>query len=648
MAENSLGYFYDFLGLSDLKIHYDFSALSGSAVPSVSPALSVHSGVPSSVSLLSGSGLLNQSSSIKISNIDPSFNTFGTHIFNYERTGALGSGLLFSSLRTGILNSGYQIGLTDSNLLFFQYIGANGPVVVNSDIILGDKNAIAVLVGNNSVSFNYYNFNTKAFESDTRTISSNELLFSDQWEIRGVGNTLGNYLYFNKNIPTNNLTRFFSGFYSSPTGFPATSGSFLYSEISAYTPTVGSFNEGNFTFAFSGFDSEFFALNAGQFGDPVFWGEINNAFLVSGSNFSGIQNIPSGSYAALTTGTTGNFTGDYFPFYFGDITNVQVYSGGANYPYSGQISGYFVVFETNQAQCAVNPVFNTTTNEPIISISGPIAIPVQRTGFYEITPAFSGNVTNSGVLSSYGMSRVTYLWQTGSDGIEQIVFTGGISTPTNKRTAVFDLVKGEFASNGFYPSGNSNWFLNGVYQTESGYTVGGNVFNPILTKIADYFSEDQYFNTNGFALSQDLSVYDYEQQQNRIILPANYASGVLVSGSSFNLSGKTPYLNGQRLISGEDFTYSGTTFRALGALTGVGGNLVFVNNYTGEYRMTGSYNYTGSNLPKFSRGSSLFYLNGVRLNESLKVEHSRFDKISGNYVYDDTSVPILTSSDPVF
>jgi hypothetical protein len=250
------------------------------------------------------------------------------------------------------------------------------------------------------------------------------------------------------------------------------------------------------------------------------------------------------------------------------------------------------------------------------------------------------------------MSQVSYLWsrgddQIGQDSTEILTFTGGIQTQTLRKNAVFDLVKGEFSAGGFYPSGNSNFFLNGLFQLESGYTTGGNVFEPTQTKIADYFTDGQYFNTNQFAQSDDFSVYDFAQQQNRVVIPSVYSGQTLISGNTYNFSNKSVFLNGQRLISGSDYTLSGLNFIGNSGITGVDGFLYLVNNYTGQYQYTGGYNYTGLSLPKFSRGSSIYYLNGVRINPSLRIEHSRYDKIAGEYIFDDTSESLLTSSSSV-
>ena len=86
MAENSLGYFYDTLGLSSLRIFYEFTGVSGVAIPSTEPGSPLNSGAPTNLTIVNQSGMFTETSSVLIKGIDSDFDTFGTHIFNFERT----------------------------------------------------------------------------------------------------------------------------------------------------------------------------------------------------------------------------------------------------------------------------------------------------------------------------------------------------------------------------------------------------------------------------------------------------------------------------------------------------------------------------------------------------------------------------------
>jgi hypothetical protein len=649
MASNHIGYFFDLLGLDpeSFRVFYDFEDAINGFVPSVEPAQSIYSGV-GDFQVLNQSGLLSGDSNISVQNVGLEFMGEGTHIFSYQRSGNLGSGLLFDSLQTGVLNSGYQIGLTDANKLFFKYIGANGPQVLSSNIILGDKNAISANLGVNNLVFNYFDFNRKAFETETFGINSNQLLFSDQWNVKGVENTLlNNYLYFSSNIPQNNLRRLFSGLYSEPVEIPPTSGQQIWFEQIGYEePNVYPFPD-SFAIGFSGFDGEFFQLLNGAFGDPVYWGEIDNAFLVSGGDFSGVNNLPSGVYGIVYTGNTGDFSGDYFPFYFGQLSQVNLFSGGVSQPFEGKISGAFVLFDPNISNCPTQPVL-TVDSQPFSGQSFTLQpIVVEITGEFQITPGFTGLLINSGEVDSYGMSRLSYLWDdSGDDNTEILLFTGGQSTPYLRKRALFDLVKGEFSADSVRSSGNSNLFLNGLFQLESGFNLVGGPFNQTKEKIADYFTDSQFFNTNLFATPGDFALYDSDQQQNRIVLESFYSGPNLVSGDSYNLNNKQAFLNGQKLISGVDFTYNGTNFSGSPQIREILGYIYFTNKYTGQFNHTGfnSYNYLLDDLT-FARNSSIFYLNGVRINNDLFVEHGRFDRISGDFPYSDSRISLLTSND---
>ncbi len=572
MSATGINYFLDYLGLdtTNLAVFYTFTGVASNNLPSVSYGKAAYSGqISGSVFDFTGvpnSGHFVSGNYVKISNVTATgLSGDATLMLVYEKP-TTGGGVIFSSLTGTTFSSGYILGINDANRLYFEYRDNEGPVVVTSNKIYGQKNAVGVNISLNSVSFNYYDVNLKKLESENFTINSNYLLFSDQWYL---GRTFSNYLsplpftgyldhfiYFNQTVSRNNMERLFSGIFSLPTTIPAVSGAVVTTGITSYQLTfTGQTGINSFSDTFSGFSS----LNTGY---------------------------DCGTYPVFSTGALSGYLS----------------SGYAVSPVTGLITGYNL-----------------------------------------ITPATTGLVINSGYLSGFGMDFVSYMWDrsgTPQDATEIVVLTGVYNTSWLKQSSTYDNVVQEFATNSLYQSGNLNVSLNGVYQVESGFISGGQYYNFAVSGLADfYILGDQFLYTNFFVSGVDVEFFDSAQQQNRGILLSTYdvsraLNSVGVSPGVF--LGKDVFLNGQKLLSGVDYQVSGTTvFSGSTGITGITGHLTFVNKYTGWNLTTGTYDRytTGS---KFSRNTSVYYLNGIRIDPSIYVEHSIVDLISGKNIYDIT------------
>ncbi len=186
-----------------------------------------------------------------------------THFFLYNVTGS-GQGILFSSLQGYYPYSGYAIGITDDNKAYFETYDNNGPVVRVGSHINTPHNAFAVTLGNNAVSFNYFDFERKETESEIFPIQTQYIQPSDHAYLGGPWNlptyttgkifpgTIDSYVYLSDTLGPDTLDVLFSGFYSYPSliSGAVTSGSYYgitgyievpfgYSGITGYQTTSG-------------------------------------------------------------------------------------------------------------------------------------------------------------------------------------------------------------------------------------------------------------------------------------------------------------------------------------------------------------------------------------------------------------------------
>ncbi len=214
MKESGINFFFNQLGLDtgDWGIFYTFEEGAGSSITNISGAQTGFSGALSSIGNfwdMPGSGH-STGQSISIANASGLFSDFWTMMFAWQKTTPFG-GTLFSN--TG-LNSGFEIGLTDSNKVYFT---TNNQTVSNT-VSMGDKNVVAVSYLPNTVTFNYYNFNAQKIEAES-FIGNFNVQESDTWTLlpRYTG-YIDYFLYFSNHYSPALISQLCSGFWAYYTG----------------------------------------------------------------------------------------------------------------------------------------------------------------------------------------------------------------------------------------------------------------------------------------------------------------------------------------------------------------------------------------------------------------------------------------------
>lgn len=547
-----INYFYDFLGLDsgNFRVFYDFSAASHSStrINSIPLANSGYSGTAGLIASQNGSGLFSSvSNRIKISNVSQNdFSSDYSFLFKF-RPAVNQDGILFSSLTGSAFKSGFNIGVNQSNYLYFHYYDNQGPVYLTYQKPLPETAIVGVNISQNNIGLNCYNSNTKQLESKDFFIDSQYLLFSDQWHLGSsvlsgqpanpFSGFYGGFLAFNQSLSKNTMTRLVSGFYAYPGVNPAVSGQLVSSGIIGY----------------------------GQSG-------INSVLTGFGVSYSGFK--------------SGNCSVTY------PVFNISNLSGASS-------SGLFPIY-------------------------GPI------TGNYEITPASTGILIDYNRFNELGYDSVTYQWRELSGFSTEIYSATGLSYTNYNKFGIFDIVAGDFSSDSFYPSGNCNVYLNGIGQYESGFQVTGQFFNSGKSGIADFYVENQYFNFKEDVFSSDTLIYDSNLQQNRPII--NLSGSTIIPNIPAGFTNL--YLNGQKLVSGEDYSASGTSFVLNNYFSAIssGWRALVTSGYTLDFkRETGTNSFY--RRQKFLPNSTSYFLNGVRHPTEHFVEHSWLSPLSGRYIF---------------
>lgn len=248
------------------------------------------------------------------------------------------------------------------------------------------------------------------------------------------------------------------------------------------------------------------------------------------------------------------------------------------------------------------PVYPSGSGAPAIVIDGPLASQTN----YDSVIYMGRNISGSTEIYNYtGNGTVNYLNKFGS----------------------LDAVNDTFSADSFYSSGDCNVFLNGLLQVESGFNTTETLCGEENTAIADFYLSNQYFNFKEDLVTNDVLIYDNNNLQNRIIY--NYSGETGFQSFGRNLL----FANGQKLISGEDYSISGSSFfiniSARSAISGA--NLLLISGKQDFQRFTGQKNIFNKN--KFLPKTTTYYLNGIRQPTNYFMEYSHLAPLSGDFIF---------------
>lgn len=175
MAQHGIKYVYDnilFLGSGSFALWYQFDGAeltipNSGNYPQCSGALSSLGNFYSNP----GSGTLT-GQRIVVQNVQNLNSNNWSHLFIQEKPNQAGGVLFDSFISGGGVYSGYLLGITDSNRLYYEAYDNNGPFVIVSKLTYGVKNCSAVVRNDNLITFYTMDF-------------GNDVLLSDQYPIQG-------------------------------------------------------------------------------------------------------------------------------------------------------------------------------------------------------------------------------------------------------------------------------------------------------------------------------------------------------------------------------------------------------------------------------------------------------------------------------
>lgn len=300
MASSGFQHYYNLLALdsSSYLIHYDFNE-SGNVIPSTQGANPSGSGVLvggiGGFFGVSGSGAFTNQS-VQISNASGMPSDSWTHFFIYQRTGSTG-GILFSSMN-GTNPSGYTIGVTDNNRLYFENYPNGAPQILISSMMYGEKNAVAVSRSRNLLSFYYYDFNINTAVGEGFSIAP--YVEAYQQASIGAGQSLPSYIpnsqfkgyideyvYISEAFDSSTINILFSGFYSEYIDYPLTTGTSGYYTVTGYDYLFTGIT------GVTGYSTTQVQSGTDIFGDPVF---VYTTTPLTGYVLSGQITVPLSGY----------------------------------------------------------------------------------------------------------------------------------------------------------------------------------------------------------------------------------------------------------------------------------------------------------------------------------------------------------------
>lgn len=194
MINSGLNYFLDLINFdkSLYKVHYSFSTPSGLSIENIASGYSQMSGALNATGnfyTYPNTGNFDSGQYITIQNSTGLISNNWSHVFVYNKTNT-GKCILFDSFLTGNPLSGYQIGINDSNRIFFESYNNNNQFTKTSNLILGKNNILGVSKADSIINYYLYDHNLDQVLTDSKVIS-NQYINSSSKGI--IGNSINNF-----------------------------------------------------------------------------------------------------------------------------------------------------------------------------------------------------------------------------------------------------------------------------------------------------------------------------------------------------------------------------------------------------------------------------------------------------------------------
>ena len=305
---------------------------------------------------------------------------------------------------------------------------------------------------------------------------------------------------------------------------------------------------------------------------------------------------------------------------------------------------------------------NYTNKELTGTISGEVFVPVDISSCSGYTGYFPPSIyTDSGFLFSLGFDSIYSLESVNDINSNEAYFytSGGIYDNINLKPAYDSAIFDYKISQSDTGSGVNTFFNNGQLLLESGWSSYQEGYTTLYNITGNIFLDNNIIRSNGYNEITDNLAYDHHFRFTGVpggapavsytpiinVLQTGWTSGVPYTGFyeslSFIILPHLYFLNGIKLLSGEDYTHtisSGLRFEfdvpESSVLTRVvhffaSSNDVLIGNNT---YITGSKNLIKLNSGNFLKNTSQVYVNGMRQSPDYGyLEKSSFDLLSGDF-----------------
>lgn len=252
-------------------------------------------------------------------------------------------------------------------------------------------------------------------------------------------------------------------------------------------------------------------------------------------------------------------------------------------------------------------------------------------------------LVNTGYIESFRYDEVSYLRKIDSNDFNTLFRFTNNKKGINK-VADFDLISNNFELDSVYVDSGIQIYLNGVQQSNQGFTVTGNIYNQGVVISGSYYLDDFAVQSTGFYEATDLMLYDVISGQKQ----RAFITGMGVSGRAEAVTlntGSIVFLNGILINSGTNYLNNGGIFRWNSNIySGITGALSVFQLDQPYTKLTGILGLTGD----YPLGASMLYLNGQRQRVEIDyVQNSTIDLISQSGLYN-LSVNSIYDSDDTY
>ena len=504
----------------------------------------------------SGTGTFNTSNYFRL-NKNYSLNN-STILLSYEKLRTGNEVLLSSITGASFANSaGFNLGVNDANKLYLKYWNnVEGPFTFTYTGILSDKNIIVVNRTNSVITLGHLNNNTFKFSSQEFEILQNNFINTNDlfvggtpnrpnWDTNNPSNFSGyiDRLYIFNNIPFVYADVLCRGFFSEPTGFAG--------DLEEYCYVTGFLSGSGFSYS-------------------TVTGILVSGFQSGITGITGYQDIVSGYSFTGITGYSGKYLGSY-------IDNC-----GNNIDITEQVALSGSIY---------NEIVTTVALTGITYVTGFVDVPLVglETGIENIfvtgliCDSYFNNIGDvlyaydNKYLESLSYKEISLLTQpdpnnvepTGNDVIE--IYAENYQPKTleyNKNLAYDTLNENYFYIDREFKQNEVLMFGNGQALIDNGYELIPSGYEIIRSPNFDYFITGTTVETNKFFGAKDYLFYDFFSGRSSFYPRLNNTFGEVFYQSSNSGVDAFVFKNGQKLISGVD--YSVDRLNSIQLITGTG------------------------------------------------------------------------------